>query len=79
MATTASTLAQVGQVVTMGLVVAATTVLAVAGRIDATEALSVILGVAGIGSGVSVAVHNLASLTAPREAATPPPEVPRVG
>lgn len=68
---------QVGQVVTVGMVVAATTVLAVTGKIDATTAVAVILGVTGIGSGASVAVHAQALPPANSAPSVAPQEAPR--
>lgn len=67
-------MAQVGQGAIVIATIAAVTVMAIAGKIDATAALSVILGVAGIGSGVSVAAHTVQTVTTAREPAQPPQE-----
>lgn len=50
-------MAQVGQGAIVVATIAAVTVMVVAGRMDASVAVGVILGVVGIGSGVSVSAH----------------------
>lgn len=70
---------QVGQGAIVIATIASVTIMAVAGKIDATTAVSVVLGVAGIGSGVSVAAHTVQTVTATREPATPPRESDHVG
>lgn len=72
-------MAQVGQGAIVIATIASVTVMVVAGKVDALTALSVILGVAGIGSGVSVAAHTVQSVTAQREPITPPSEPDHVG
>jgi hypothetical protein len=65
----ARAIAQVGQATAVPIAVAAVTVLAVSGRIDGMYATGIIVAVTGLGQPVGVALHNLASRTAP------PPEV----
>lgn len=78
MSSAPSTVAQVGQAAVTVATIAAVTVLAALHQVDAMEALAVVLGVAGVGSGVSVAVHKLAAPIFVKTSAPPTPEVPHV-
>lgn len=72
-------MAQVGQGAIVIATIASVTVMVVAGKMDAVAALSVILGVAGMGSGVSIAAHTVQTVTTTKEPTTPPPEGQHVG
>lgn len=74
-------MAQIGQGAVVIAVIAAVTVMVVAGKIDAVAGLSVILGAVGMGSGATIGVHAasvVAATQAPPTAAVEAPHVPDV-
>jgi len=71
--------AQVGQGVVVVAAIASVTIMVVAGKIDGSVALGVILGAVGIGSGATVGVHAASLAVAAKEPVTPPQEAPHVG
>lgn len=71
-------MAQIGQGAVVIAVIAAVTVMVVAGKIDAVAGLSVILGAVGMGSGATIGVHASSVVAATQAPPTAAPEVPRV-